>query len=200
MSRHKNPNPQPLRNVCTRMPRETHIYLRALATRQRYTNLKNMNIMMLAAFIREEPWNTIGLEWRDTKNAVIKNGDKFEVTGWTQTSSLLPEDVVLKLEKLANAHNVSIASAFYTAIYWWTNYVNPPSSFMPSVKWDMNDKRDVPPAVHKEIMSESIDSILNAATISDSKPNKTSGRGNNMWLSRARVALLCDFVPFAGTS
>ncbi len=138
MSRPKNPNKPKMRVAVTRVPRETQIYLKVISNMGRYRTLKVMHTKMLLAFIREEPWKKVGLEWRETKNVVVRTTGPdgkggFEPTGWDQINIELPEDVVDDLESLAIANGVSVASALYTAIYWWTNYVNPKSTAFPKL-------------------------------------------------------------------
>lgn len=98
-------------------------YLRMLAVHPRfpYRNLAGMYEVLFDKFLEHKPWD-LGLQWRRPKSIKSVTGE----TGFVQVNIQLPIELAERCQQAAAAHDVSLATFIYTALYWWGRYVHPP--------------------------------------------------------------------------
>ena len=98
-------------------------YLRMLAVHPNfpYNNLANMYAVLFERFINDKPWEH-GLKWHKPKSIKSVTGE----TGFVQVNIQLPIEQCERVKNSALAHDVSLATYIYTALYWWSRFVHPP--------------------------------------------------------------------------
>lgn len=119
-----------LKAVPTRCPEHIYTYLKGIMPFL-YQSLTAMFEDMMTRFLREQPWEH-GLHWRKPKTALTFAGGQTGRTGWEQVNMQLPPDLATEVERAAEICGVSRAAFCYTAIFWWVQYIYPPSKMLGS--------------------------------------------------------------------
>jgi hypothetical protein len=119
-----------LKAVPTRCPEHIYTYLKGIMPFL-YGSLTAMFEDMMTRFLQEQPWEH-GLHWRKPKTALTFAGGQTGRTGWEQVNMQLPPDLAAEVEQAAEICGVSRAAFCYTAIFWWVQYIYPPSKMLGS--------------------------------------------------------------------
>lgn len=117
-----------LKAVPTRCPEHIYTYLKGIMPFL-YGSLTAMFEDMMTRFLQEQPWDH-GLHWRKPKTALTFAGGQTGRTGWEQVNMQLPPDLAAEVEQAAEICGVSRAAFCYTAIFWWVQYIYPPSKML----------------------------------------------------------------------
>lgn len=117
-----------LKAVPTRCPTQIYTYLKGI-TPFLYSSLTAMFEDMVRRFLNERPWEH-GLHWRKPKTAMTYANGMTGKTGWEQVNIQLPQDLAESVGRVAEVCGVSNACLCYTAIFWWVQYIYPPTKML----------------------------------------------------------------------
>lgn len=112
-----------LKVMQTRVPAPMYKYCKMVQA-LKYESLTSMFEDMVKIFIKEQPWQH-GLLWRRPKAAVTYRDQMAGRTGWTQINIHIDEHKKEEIVLLCKSLDISMATFFYTAIFWWIEYVYP---------------------------------------------------------------------------
>lgn len=119
-----------LEAVPTRCPAHIYTYLKGI-TPFLYSSLTAMFEDMIGRFLNEQPWEH-GLHWRKPKTAMTYANGMAGTTGWSQVNIQLTPELKERVTTTAEMCGVSNACLCYTAIFWWVQFIYPPSKMVGS--------------------------------------------------------------------
>lgn len=117
-----------LEAVPTRCPAHIYTYLKGI-TPFLYPSLTAMFEDMIGRFLNEQPWEH-GLHWRKPKTAMTYANGTTGTTGWSQVNIQLTPELKDRVTNTADMCGVSNACLCYTAIFWWVQFIYPPSKMV----------------------------------------------------------------------
>ncbi|MDR5777006.1 MULTISPECIES: hypothetical protein [unclassified Caballeronia] len=117
-----------LQAVPTRCPAHIYTYLKGISPFL-YASLTAMFEDMIGRFLTEQPWEH-GLHWRKPKTAMTYANGTTGTTGWSQVNIQLTPELKERVTNTAEMCGVSNACLCYTAIFWWVQFIYPPSKMV----------------------------------------------------------------------